>query len=305
MLLRWWFLYFLLPASAQASTQLTFADQVVHLNFQPGFDQPQRLKVTQWLQQAGDAIRQIYGELPQDAFSFNLSKSASSRGPVPWGQVNRGVVPSVNLTVNPNFDLVELQGDWTVYHELSHLLIPYRGYGDLWLSEGLASYYQNIVQGRAGLLSEQAMWQKLYAGLERGRKAGRSTKTLIEASNNLRGSGQYMRVYWSGALFWLEVDVYLRTHKKGNLDGFLKSLKDCCQTHRLSAPSIIQKLDNYAESDQYFNRKLESFRQTKQIGDYQSLLVKLGIISTGSKVKLNDNAELASTRRAIYTGNRS
>ena len=56
--------------------------------------------------------------------------------------------------VNPESSMQEITNDWTAFHELSHLLIPYRGHGDLWFSEGLATYYQNIIQARAGVLSE-------------------------------------------------------------------------------------------------------------------------------------------------------
>ena len=62
-----------------------------------------------------------------------------------------------------------LQRAWTGYHELAHLLIPYQGWGGAWFSEGLASYYQNILQARVGILTEQQMWQKLYEGFQRGR----------------------------------------------------------------------------------------------------------------------------------------
>ena len=39
------------------------------------------------------------------------------------------------------------EDDWSVIHELSHLLLPYVQSEDAWLSEGAASYYHVVVEG--------------------------------------------------------------------------------------------------------------------------------------------------------------
>ena len=40
----------------------------------------------------------------------------------------------------------DLRTDWTASHEFAHLLLPY--VSDKWVSEGVASYYQNVLQAR-------------------------------------------------------------------------------------------------------------------------------------------------------------
>lgn len=47
----------------------------------------------------------------------------------------------------------ELSRDWTATHELSHMLLPYVASRDRWLSESLASYYQNVLRARDGRLA--------------------------------------------------------------------------------------------------------------------------------------------------------
>ena len=90
---------------------------------------------------------------------------AAGSDPIPWAQVHRSEVDRVEFLTSPGATYADLKRAWTGYHELAHLLIPYRGWGDSWFSEGLATYYQNVLQARAGVLDEQQMWQKLYEGL--------------------------------------------------------------------------------------------------------------------------------------------
>ena len=72
------------------------------------------------------------------------------------------------LTVDTSHDLDAFLDSWTASHELSHLLLPYISRREAWLGEGFASYYQNVLRARAGMLSQREAWQKLHAGFERG-----------------------------------------------------------------------------------------------------------------------------------------
>ena len=115
---------------------------------------------------------------------------------MPWGHIERGQPTNVSLVINPSLGYEKLLNDWTLFHEFSHLLLPYHGYGNVWFSEGLATYYQNIIQMRSGLLDEKVMWNKIAAGFERGRKEQRWNQiNLTEVSDNLRENRQYMRVH--------------------------------------------------------------------------------------------------------------
>ena len=50
------------------------------------------------------------------------------------------------------------------------MLMPYISSRDRWLSEGLASYYQNVLRARDGRLTDTQAWQLLYEGFQRGKK---------------------------------------------------------------------------------------------------------------------------------------
>ena len=258
--------------------------------------------IYQWLNEVTDALLTVYGELPMDDFRITVRRSSKSGGPVPWGQVERGQPTNVLLVVNPELGYNDLINDWTAFHELSHLLLPYRGHGNIWLSEGLATYYQNIIQARAGLLDETDMWRKIAAGFERGRKEQRWRHyNLTDVSDKLRETRQYMRVHWSGVLFWLTADVKIRTKGAGTLDDVLKQLRDCCERESMSAEAIVHKLDELANDD-IFVPLFKEYCETYSIPEYASILDDLGIRQQkwSGGISLNDDAPLAEIRQRIY-----
>jgi predicted metalloprotease with PDZ domain len=83
------------------------------------------------------------------------------------------------------------------------------------LSEGFASYYQNVLRARAGVLVPEAAWRELAAGLARGAKAAKPGQTVEQ--------GGRMVTYWTGAALALEWDLALRQASGGkqSLDTLL------------------------------------------------------------------------------------
>lgn len=175
-------------------------------------------------ERAGDLIRAAYGRLPVPDLQLLVIPVASRPGAdaVVYGQVNRGGLGGVHLLVNPAATAADLDADWVLPHELSHLLHPYLGdTRGRWLSEGLASYYQNLLRSRTGRLAPREAWERLFAGFDRGRKQV-SRESLDHIAANMHRNRAYMRVYWSGAAFWFKVDVHLRERGHPGLDRLLE-----------------------------------------------------------------------------------
>lgn len=260
-----------------------------------------------WVRHAKKSLRLIYGTLPVNNFKTIIKASNRGKSTVPWGEVNRHYPPEVTLIVNINSNLDALKSDWTIYHEFSHLLIPYDAGDSRWFSEGLASYYQNVTQARVGMFDEQTMWQKLYRGFERGNKQQNYRhQKLSHVSDNIAQNRNYMRIYWSGALYWLQADIALRkraknTGKPYSLDTALKQLQSCCFDTYLSTPEIVKKLDKLSES-KIFSTLLVEFSSSYAIPDYLKLLRSLGVETKNAHVTLNNNAPLSSLRADIFSG---
>jgi hypothetical protein len=157
--------------------------------------------VTDVINVAGEAHRTLPGH---DA-SIVIVPVPFVNGVIPWAHVRRGGGSHVIAYVKQDADQVELARDWTLFHELAHLYHPYLKGGGRWISEGFASYYQNVYRAQAGVVDPDYAWQRLQAGLARGRKEN------AERGNPRVTEGGRMRTYWTGAALALEADSQLRS----------------------------------------------------------------------------------------------
>ncbi|MFK7733488.1 MAG: serine hydrolase [Pseudomonadales bacterium] len=277
---------------ASVADNIHYGSQLAELDFDQQFSSDDRQVLQDWLRIALDALMSVYGVLPQDHIKIRIEpySGTSGRSPVPWGEVIRShsvqSPDTVKLLVDLSHSFDSLRADWTVFHELSHLFIPYKS-GSRWVSEGLASYYQNVIQARAGLLTEQQMWEKLLAGFERARaQNNNSARSLDYVSSNTR---QYMRIHWHGALFWLDMDFRLRssTNNQQSLDTALLNLKQCCEKQSMSPINIMRALDKANDLALFENNYL-AYRQSTSITAYRDLLRAMGVQTDGKNVEFND-----------------
>jgi hypothetical protein len=277
--------------------------QSIELRFDSSFNPVQKSNATLWVIHASNALKTVYGEFPVDYFITQIKASKRGLEPVPWGEVNRESPSEVVLVINKNASLKQLNDDWTIYHEFSHLLIPYDAGDERWLSEGLASYYQNILQARIGMFDEEKMWKKLFEGFERAKKqTNYSYQKLSYLSENMESNHNFMRIYWSGALYWLEADIALRQlNNPQSLDSALLKLRRCCFKDPLSATEIIHQLDALTNS-KIFSRLFQTFSTSLRIPAYNTLLNSLGVQQKNGTISLSEAAVFSDLRKSIYLG---
>jgi predicted metalloprotease with PDZ domain len=241
----------------------------------------------------------VLGHFPRERVQVIVVPIGARSEPVPWAHVLRGGGPAVEFFVDPNWPLEEFDADWTATHEFSHLLLPYVAYNDRWLSEGLASYYQNVLRARDGRLDEREAWQALHAGFRRGRKATRD-ETLRQATR--AGRGATMRIYWAGAALALEADVRLRQATGGDLslDEALRRFNECC----VEAGGSWRALDLLAELERLtglgvFRDLARDYPSMRSFPDLQPLYRELGLVAEDGLLRLGAGAEHTGLRRDI------
>jgi hypothetical protein len=261
-------------------------------------------EVLSWVEFVADSLAGVYGRWPRDSWRVEVTPvSLYSKDPVPWAQVNRGDPDTVSLYIDAMASEEKLRKNWTAYHEFSHLLIPYRGWGDMWFSEGLASYYQNLLQARAGFLNETEMWQRLYEGFKRGQNNRRPDLSLAELSSQMRENRSYMRVYWSGAWYFLRADVELRrrTNSTQSLDTALAQLNACCADRAMSARQMAARLDQLT-GEELFLPLFESVAASQGIPAFETLFAELSMRIENDQVILDDGPDGVSIRVGICRG---
>ncbi|MAT93239.1 MAG: hypothetical protein CME59_11630 [Halioglobus sp.] len=291
------------PAAPATDTETLWSNgSRLELRISPEFSRSARRDVREWIVFSAGALEQVFGRWPRKKWVVSVSPlSASGTDPIPWAQVHREERDRVEFYVAPQASLDQLKSAWTGYHELAHLLLPYRGWGDTWFSEGLATYYQNLLQVRSGVIDDARLWQNLYEGFERGRAdAAFDGQPLEEVSSNMRKQGGFMRVYWSGAWYFLKVDTRLRRQSGGalTLDRALQKLNECCGEQRLSVQQIVERLDRLNQV-YLFTPLYEKMRQSGAMPDYTDLFASLGVSVTPGGTALAATGPGAALRRQI------
>jgi hypothetical protein len=211
--------------------------------------------VRRWLEAAASAVASVYGRFPRDRVQVVVRPVPAGSGhghdPVPFGSSWQGGGAALLLLLSERARDEDLPGEWVAVHEMVHLAMPPISHEDAWLSEGFATYYQEVLRARAGFLEPLEAWRTLDAGFERGREDG-GDAPLAEESRRMRQTHEYLRVYWAGAAIALLVDVELRRGSGGasTLDGAMRRLTE----RHGGAPRFLAADDAIAEVDRYAGR---------------------------------------------------
>ena len=290
------------PPTAAAEYTINQGRQSIVVDTHFLFSDQRDQMILGWIKSVSTALASVYGRWPRDELRVEVSPiGLRTDDPVPWAKVERGHPDTVSFYIDALASQDKLIHNWTAYHEFSHLLIPYRGWGDMWFSEGLASYYQNLLQARHGVFSQREMWDRLHAGFMRGRTRNRHPQlTLAELSPQMHESRSYMRVYWSGAWYFLTADVELRrrSDNRQSLDTVLGQLNRCCAEQYLSARDIARQLDKLSGQN-LFLPLYEQVSSSYAVPEFETLFDQLGISIVDEQVGLLNSAEELAIRDGI------
>jgi len=230
-----------------AISQLQVAGSTIELAVLDGLTQAQRASVIRWVTVQANAMATLAGRLPRERIQIVVLPMGDSSDPVRFGSMTRGGGASVGVLLASNFDEAALMADWVLVHELSHLLHPFVNRGQAWLSEGIATYYQEVLRARAGLQSPGEAWQRIMSGARQGESMGMS---LEQGASEMYTTYRFAPVYWGGAAVMLLADVELRTKSGGTrgLDDVMMELSRCCGegSRAWSAAEVGERIDAIA-----------------------------------------------------------
>ncbi len=257
----------------------------------------ERDRLRAWLSSAARNVAKAYGIFPNPSVQVLLFDTHTSRGsPVPFGAVVRNQGESVRFYVDGSRSLKDLNRDWTATHEFAHLLLPY--IDDRWVSEGFASYFQNVLLARGGVYSETDAWSKLRAGFERGRLS--APQLSPQAASHTRGAT--MKMYWAGAVLALRADLKIReiSHSRKSLNTVLKGLQACClpAQRSYSAAEVFLRLDQMLP-EAVFMPLYREYAHKPGFPDYQAAFETLGVREVRGRVRLSQDDEAARLRESI------
>ena len=129
--------------------------------------------VRRWLESGGpDHCVGRSGDSPVTVFSSSSSPLMAQAPRSPSGWCDGAAARRFCCFRPSDARVVELEADWVAIHELSHLWLPRLHAKDRWLSEGIATYLQEVLRARCGLQSSDRAWSRIREGFERGRRSG-------------------------------------------------------------------------------------------------------------------------------------
>ena len=263
---------------------------------------------TSWLRASADAVAAVMGRYPL-AFVNVVVVPTHVTQPIVVGFFSRGGGATATFFVGEGApDIVDADldatGRWALTHELSHPLLPPVKSEDAWLNEGLATWHQDLLARRAGLLKDDAAyWRELVRGLRTGAATAADDKlTLADASARMFETGAYQHAYFGGVAVMLLAEV--EAQKDGaSLDDLVRALRTAHPVDDRPRPAA-ELLASVTEGKgavaaravlaAYATHRRETFPSTADA------LASLGVrVDLDGSIALDDAAPLAAIRKRI------
>jgi hypothetical protein len=250
-----------------------------------------------WIAARADAVAGWFGRFPVARALVLVTPSAGARA---HGRTLGNGGATVLLSVGDEMTRGDLDEDWVLAHELTHLGLPNLPRAQRWMEEGLATYVEPLARARTGELSPEKVWGDLVAGLPSG---------LPERGDRgLDRTPTWGRIYWGGALFWLLADLEIRRRTDGRL-GLRDALSAVVAAGGdMSVRWTVARLIAVADGAVGVPVLAELYAAHAEHAvhvDLPSLWRQLGVAVRAGRVVFDDTAPLASTRRAITARARS
>jgi hypothetical protein len=282
-------------------TRIAVAGATLDAILLSGFPASTRPLLAAWLATAASVVSLPAGRFPIAHAQVIVVPTSPSRFPIHFGYTGRSGGASIVLFTPTDMDLPQFRADWIAIHEFSHLLHPFVQRDDAWLSEGLATYLQEVLRVRAGLLSKDQAWKRLYEGAARGRETEQS---LREETRRMRHAGNYERVYWAGAAMALMADVELRRATAGRmtLDAVLARLgRSPAALTAVSAHELLHAMDDAAGLP-VFQTIADRYLDGAALPDLTELYRALGVMDESGALGSSPHAPLGWIAEAIMAG---
>jgi hypothetical protein len=243
----------------------------------------------QWIQRSEGIVAAYYGRFPTSSLRIQVvpQDGAGVRGGQTWAGF-------IRIQVGRDVTSAQLLDDWVLVHEMTHLALPDLGESQSWFSEGLAVYVEGIARVQAGNRSQEDVFSEQLRQMPRGMpQAG---------DRGLDHTHTWARTYWGGAMFCFlaDVEIHRRTGNRFGLQDAMRAVTRASGGLSADWPiSRVFDIGDEATGTHVLEEMYAQMKDTPVTPDLQDLWTKLGVVSDGGSVKLNDDAPLAAVRLAI------
>jgi hypothetical protein len=220
------------------------------------FKDDQAKMLESWLTKGVNATRATLGIYPTPLSLYLYPRKSNQ--PVPWAYTRRDGKGSVHFHVDTRFGLTKFVDDWTVYHELAHMALPYLGSEYRWFSEGFASFMQYQIMAQAGVLKGN-LFDRYNNKINPHLRWFNSDLTAASIATRLMDNNQYPAAYWGSAYFFVLADTKLQQQHKISLTQLISLYQDCCRAQDNNLEEVLASLDGMIE-DKLFTQLMDEFK---------------------------------------------
>lgn len=248
-----------------------------------------------WVRRSAAIVAAYYGAFPTPQATIELRPGAGAG--VQGGSTYADPDALIRVRVGREVTAAQLESDWVMVHEMTHLALPDVGPEHVWLSEGLATYVEGIARVQAGNRSEADVWTEELRQMPRGLPR--------QGDAGLDRTHTWGRTYWGGAMFCLmaDVDIRRRTHDAKGLQDAVRAIARASGGLKAEWPiERVLATGDAAVGTTSLEDLYARMKDSAYAPDLLALWRELGVVADGDAVRLTDDAPLADVRHAIMTG---
>jgi len=248
--------------------------------------------IIEWITRSARIVAHYYDRFPTSTLRVRVV--AEDGGGVRSGKTFGYNGGFIRVQVGRQVTEDELQDDWVLVHEMTHLALPDVGDEHAWLSEGLAVYVEGVARVQAGNRTESDVWSEEIRSMPRGLPQ--------PGDRGLDNTHTWGRTYWGGAMFCLlaDVEIHRDTQNRLGLQDAVRAIAKTSGGLRVDWPiERVLKTGDAAVGVPVLEELYAQMRDKPMTPDLMGLWRKLGVEPDGSSVRLIGDAPLAQIRQSI------
>ncbi len=280
------------PAAATAVRHLSVDGVSVNVEFGQGNFSAGSDALVSWIERSVHIVSGYYGTFPTSSLRIEIEPDSGSgvQGGKTWGY--RGGF--IRVRVGRDVTESQLDNDWVLVHEMTHLALPDVGDDQNWLSEGLAVYIEGIAREQAGNRSAQDVFAEQMRQMRRGMPQ--------PGDQGLDHTHTWGRTYWGGAMFCFlaDVEIHRRTGNRFGLQDAMRAIAKASGGLTSDWPvSRVLATGDAATGTTVLEDLYEQMKDRPVTPDLEDLWTRLGVVSDGGTIRFRDDAPLATVRKSI------
>jgi hypothetical protein len=277
-------------AASTTDLKAAGADIRVEIDDEAFHDGPRH--ILEWVTRSAQIVGHYYDRFPTSSLRVRVvpEEGDGVRSGKTWGY-NGGFI---RVQVGRQVTEEQLNNDWVLVHEMTHLALPEVGDDHAWLSEGLAVYVEGIARVQAGNRTQSDVWSEEMHSMPRGLPQ--------PGDRGLDHTHSWGRTYWGGAMFCLlaDVEIHRRTQNRFGLQDAARAIARESGGLRADWPiERVFKTGDTAIGAPVLEELYAQMKDAPVTPDLMSLWRRLGVQPDGGSVHLTDDAPLAQVRQSI------